>query len=719
MIRTQRRPSRSTPLRVETLEGRQLLSLTLGFSDSDPETVTAPWRWDASGVRRLRAVAPYDVATSAAEAGPRDRFVAWYDAVSGYNRSHPGSPIEMAVALTDHFGTARKGDARSQYPDGTRRAPQVYNNYPVPAETVVAFDAAFKAFLDRFPAVKVIAPWNEPNNRSDPIVLKDKGRKLSDEAAVSGASTANYGPLAAAYYWKASNDIAGGPKYADRDLVLIAGEFSAGTGATDYAAEYKDRLEAIGVRPEQVKVWGIHPYRDVDRYQAGDVPPEGRKPPEQLDFARHAGTIASGTRNFLNTLVNDEDDPRWARGHLWLSEIGARYTDEEGKVLGEASQAKATAYILRLPEIDPRITRVYYYNFQDSDHHGGKEDQGVLDRPGAGGAARTAFRLIQDRATNPWLDVRRPGELTIMGSDGDNRIAVTKGPGQTWLVAIDGTSYTVDPRPGPNAFNPYNVPVTRIKVDGKDGSDSVTVSPLLNARVSVVGGGGVDNLYFSDPADVGSGIYTVTASTVGRAGGATVTYDVEALTLTGGGGADTFNIAGSRAGTSLNINGGGGRDALNIDDSAGNAGLTYTVGATEVSRSGAARIRYDVEDLALTGGGGNDTFDVTGSKAGTSLNIRGGGGRDALFVNDGKAATGGIYSVTSSSVSRAGAASISHDVEDLSLTGGAGDDTFDLRGARAGMPIRIIGGGGRDILNIFAPARTAKVTHDVEKVNSP
>lgn len=719
MTRTRRRPTRSTPLRVEPLEGRQLLSWTLGFSDSDPETVTPAWHWDAGGVGRLRAVAPYDVATSAAEPGPRDRFIAWYDAVEAYNRTHPGSPIEMAVALTDHFGTARTSDPRPNFPDGTRRAPLAGNNYPQGSETVVAFDAALKAFLDRFPAVKVIAPWNEPNNRCEPILLKDRSRKLSDATAVPGATTANYGPLAAASYWKAADEIAGSPKYAGRDLVLIAGEFSAGTGATDYAAAYKDRLAAVGVKPEQVKVWGIHPYRDVDRYQAGDVPAEGRKDPDKLDFAHDADKIAFGTTNFLNTLVNDRKDPRWNRGHLWLSEVGARYRDDDGKLLGEAAQARATAYILRLPEIDPRITRIYYYNFQDSDRYGGKEDQGVFARPGEGGAARLAFRLIQDQASNPWLDVRRPGELTIRGGDGNDRISVTAGPGGSWLVAIDGNSYTISPGPGPTGLNPYSEPLTSIKVDGRAGSDSITVSPLLKARVAVAGGDGADNLFVTDPADATGGTYTVTAATVVRAGGATISYDVESLTLTGGSGDDTFAVNGSKPGTSLNVNGGGGRDSLIINDSTSKAGRAYGISENQIKTNGAATIGYDVESLSMTGGDGDDSFDVAGSKPGTTLNIRGGEGRDTLIVNDAKKATGSTYDVTSTTVGRSGAAAISYDVDDLILTGGDGDDTFDLRGARAGQPVSIKGGGGRDTLNVYAPARAAKISHDVEKVNSP
>ena len=54
----------------------------------------------AHGRPKLRAIAPYDVATAAAEPGPKQRFVDWYNAVLAYNKSHPGTPIEMARSGT-------------------------------------------------------------------------------------------------------------------------------------------------------------------------------------------------------------------------------------------------------------------------------------------------------------------------------------------------------------------------------------------------------------------------------------------------------------------------------------------------------------------------------------------------------------------------------------------------------------------------------------------
>jgi hypothetical protein len=104
------------------------------------------------------------------------------------------------------------------------------------------------------------------------------------------------------------------------------------------------------------------------------------------------------TKSFLRAIYKDESGrigPSWAGGHVWLTEIGARYKDTT-RVYGEDLQAQATAFILHLPDLDGRITRIYYYDFVDTH----ERSTGLLTPRSAGhpsATPRAAYRMLRAR----------------------------------------------------------------------------------------------------------------------------------------------------------------------------------------------------------------------------------------------------------------------------------------------------------------------------------
>jgi Ca2+-binding RTX toxin-like protein len=123
----------------------------------------------------------------------------------------------------------------------------------------------------------------------------------------------------------------------------------------------------------------------------------------------------------------------------------------------------------------------------------------------------------------------KPGELTIYGNNSDNNISVTPGVGNDWNVSI-GTRLTLSFPIGPprsfwlysnitvdahtpdlQSINPYDDALSKIKIFGRNGNDTLTVSNTITAATyayggagndTINGGGGHDYLYGDAGADL-------------------------------------------------------------------------------------------------------------------------------------------------------------------------------------------------------------------------
>ncbi|MDO8209530.1 hypothetical protein [Conexibacter sp. CPCC 206217] len=293
-------------LRIATSSNNR--QLELGISDSDAPTVTEPY-WDGLGIGRARVVVPYDVATTSGAAGIRRR--ANFEA---YRANAAAKGVELLVVL------APSADVRAP---GTR-APL--------APSADEFAAAFAAFRERYPDIRTIAPWNEPNNRD--------GRHY----ALGGD------PQLAADYWLRAHELCGGGNAnagradaadagAASRVTLVAGSFAGIVGDDRYVDAYQRRLARAGAAPD---VWAFHAHGDANAFQ------------------EHGSADARVTRYYLSKLQG-----RWAGARIWIDEIGARYRDAHGVVWGDESQARATQFVLGLATLDPRIEAIYYFNYSN------------------------------------------------------------------------------------------------------------------------------------------------------------------------------------------------------------------------------------------------------------------------------------------------------------------------------------------------------------------
>ncbi|MBB4662792.1 hypothetical protein [Conexibacter arvalis] len=265
-------------------------AVEIGISDSDEETLAEPY-WNGLNVNRVRVVLPYDVATAperSAGARRRARFERYLAAAAP-----KGVDVMVAFSASQEV-----------------RAPG--SGYPV-APTADQFAAGFAAFRARYPQVRTIAPWNEPNN------VDARQYPLSGD------------PALAAQYWLRAKAIC------PTDCLLVAGDFAGIPGDDAYVDAYQ---AALGdARPD---VWAFHAHSDINAFQAGG--------PDSARISRYYLSKFQGP---------------WANARIWIDEIGARFRAPDGVVWGDASQAQATSFLLGLATLDPRIDAIYYYNYSN------------------------------------------------------------------------------------------------------------------------------------------------------------------------------------------------------------------------------------------------------------------------------------------------------------------------------------------------------------------
>jgi hypothetical protein len=163
------------------------------------------------------------------------------------------------------------------------------------------------------------------------------------------------------------------------------------------------------------------------------------------------------------------------------------------------------------------------------------------------------------------------------------------------------------------------------------------------------------------------------------------------VAILAGNGNDTFNVSPTAKNLAnikgpLTVWGMGGSNSLNVFDQNDSTASTYTITSSSVTRSGSAAISYaSVNAVNLDGGSNNDTYDVDSTASGTPVSIIGGGGNNLYQISpsaenlntiqgnvsiEGGSGTNTLivydqnytglfdYSVTSSSVTRGGAATI-------------------------------------------------------------
>jgi hypothetical protein len=258
------------------------------------------------------------------------------------------------------------------------------------------------------------------------------------------------------------------------------------------------------------------------------------------------------------------------------------------------------------------------------------------------------------------------GSLTVTGTPGNDYITIRSMAHNPAFVEVlvNGqrqyaglwsalTGITVNATPGDDRVQIGDtVAGTPVTVNLGNGNDTVdvglTASDLgaIQGLLTVHGGSGADVLVLQDTLSTVNASYAITGSTVARTGSAMISYDhIGQLTIFGGRGNDAYNVVGAVP-SAVQIVAGFGSNIITIDDESNTANTTYTVTGSSVARTGSGALTYsfNITNLVLTGGSGNNRYNVTSTLGTYPTTLNTGTGADAvnvrgtagpLFINSG------------------------------------------------------------------------------------
>jgi hypothetical protein len=273
------------------------------------------------------------------------RFVMpWYESGSGTDAEYKnwcadagGMGLTLDLSLTSYRGTEKR-------------------------PTLAEYKVALKAFLEQCPAVKIVEPWNEPNNG---------GENAKGEATVTYVN-----PTKAGEYAKETASLCN--TYGC--TTVVGNLLDSDSNMVEYEEKYVKAM-AGWTFPD----WGMHPYTTVKEESTAKI----------SGFEAHWGDGASS---------------------LWFTEVGAYNCLDFGtvEVPGEASEGEHAKWLVRtlIPTFHP--AHVFYYEFLDGDGHQPQaECEGNKDRPdtalyvpssdlNAPDRPRPAAAWIFDNAGSPW-----------------------------------------------------------------------------------------------------------------------------------------------------------------------------------------------------------------------------------------------------------------------------------------------------------------------------
>jgi hypothetical protein len=177
-------------------------SFTVGIGEQGAAMFTDK-RFLDLGIDKARLVVPYDAVARRTE---RDLADAWLGAAKA-------ASVEPFIT----FGHSRA--------------------HPERLPSVAQFRSAFRAFHERYPDVRVYAPWNEINHDSQP--------------------TARSPRRAAEFYNVVKSECA--------DCTVLAGDVLDQRGMTSYVQRYRRYLDG------EPAIWGLHNYADTNRFRTSGL----------------------------------------------------------------------------------------------------------------------------------------------------------------------------------------------------------------------------------------------------------------------------------------------------------------------------------------------------------------------------------------------------------------------------------------------------------------
>jgi hypothetical protein len=267
----------------------------IGMSDQNVSTFSNP-DYQALGIKYVRYILPWDVALHPDDKPMKD-FETWLAAATA-------ARAQVMVAFE-----RKAGD----------NCPHEPCTLPTPDE----YQAAFLAFRERFPAIRLVTPWNEANAPTQPTYRK---------------------PYDAALYYKRVAENC-------RRCTIVAADVLDNTMLTrsTWLDSFYSVTKSMGLKP---RVWGLHNWGDVNHF------------------------TTRGIDKVLDTV----------KGSVWLTETGGivAFTTADGRQNFHPSErraSKAMRHLFRkIVPISGRIKRVYIYNWESQPTN--RWDTGLIDHSG-------------------------------------------------------------------------------------------------------------------------------------------------------------------------------------------------------------------------------------------------------------------------------------------------------------------------------------------------
>jgi Ca2+-binding RTX toxin-like protein len=276
---------------------------------------------------------------------------------------------------------------------------------------------------------------------------------------------------------------------------------------------------------------------------------------------------------------------------------------------------------------------------------------------------------------SPITDTTPATNATYYGIANGGQIDIVNGP------LVGGTQTTEINSGSSGAFELVDFAnKSNVAVNGVGAGDTIRVGSatgtggdirFLTFPLSVYGGGlAVDKLIVDDSGDSTAAQYNVTGTTVARSGGGTITYSgFSQLTVNGSKGSDTLNVLSTLSATPVVINGNGAPDTFNVGSAANSLN----------GIQGAVTINGNVSAV------------------------------DSLQINDQGDPSGHTYTITGSTVSRDGAATITYAaIANLTVNGAIGNDLFTTSGSIGS--VTLAGGPGNDRYEFLTALKTSQYT---------
>jgi len=263
----------------------------------------------------------------------------------------------------------------------------------------------------------------------------------------------------------------------------------------------------------------------------------------------------------------------------------------------------------------------------------------------------------------------------ISGGDGTDTLQINASGaaattiGGLTLTSVETVSIVDTNSVGTTVNLAGNTGITTLKSAGSSGAAlSFSNVPAIAALdLSYTAGSGTASVGYTTAASTGTNTQAITLTEAGATGTVTIA-GVEVFNVASSG-TSTLQLVASSA-TTVNVTASG---TTTVDlDSSSNVALTTVSGGTS---TGAITWSLDTDytDMAVTGGAGNDTFDVSNGAPGLNDAINGGDGTDTLYV----ASTADVTAIATTFASFS-------NIEKLSLRGtddaaaSAADFTIDL-----------------------------------------